>query len=256
MQLDSLTLTNFKNIPQAQLAFSPKINCLLGNNGMGKSNLLDAIYMLSFCKSFSGAPDSMIIRAGEDFAIAKGSYTRRNVSEELTLGIKRGKRKTLKRGAKEYMKLSTHIGTFPLVMAAPQDIDLIRGAGEERRRWMDMVISQSDPRYLDALIRYNGALEQRNKMLRDSIVDHNLYAAVECVMDAAAHTIHSARAAWTARLSSIFHHLYTAIAGTEEVVSLRYISSLDSSSGSILPLLDSARRHDEIVRHLRRPSSR
>ena len=249
MQLDSLTLTNFKNIPQAQLAFSPKINCLLGNNGMGKSNLLDAIYMLSFCKSFSGAPDSMIIRAGEDFAIAKGSYTRRNVSEELTLGIKRGKRKTLKRGAKEYMKLSTHIGTFPLVMAAPQDIDLIRGAGEERRRWMDMVISQSDPRYLDALIRYNGALEQRNKMLRDSIVDHNLYAAVECVMDAAAHTIHSARAAWTARLSSIFHHLYTAIAGTEEVVSLRYISSLDSSSGSILPLLDSARRHDEIVRH-------
>ena len=147
------------------------------------------------------------------------------------------------------MKLSTHIGTFPLVMAAPQDIDLIRGAGEERRRWMDMVISQSDPRYLDALIRYNGALEQRNKMLRDSIVDHNLYAAVECVMDAAAHTIHSARAAWTARLSSIFHHLYTSIAGTEEVVSLRYISSLDSSSGSILPLLDSARRHDEIVRH-------
>lgn len=134
-------------------------------------------------------------------------------------------------------------------MAAPQDIDLIRGAGEERRRWMDMVISQSDPHYLDALIRYNNALEQRNKLLRDSVVDHNLYAAVECVMDMAAAAIYSKRAKWTDRLSAIFHRLYSAIAGTDENVSLRYISTLDSTKGSLLPLLDSARRHDEIVRH-------
>ena len=118
MQLHSLTLTNFKNIPQAQLQFSDKINCFLGNNGMGKSNLLDAIFMLSFCKSFSGAPDAMVIRSGEEFAIAKGVYSRRNAAEELTLGLKRGKRKTLKRGGKEYVKLSSHIGTFPLVSDA------------------------------------------------------------------------------------------------------------------------------------------
>lgn len=249
MQLHSLTLTNFKNIPQAQLQFSNKINCFLGNNGMGKSNLLDAIFMLSFCKSFSGAPDAMVIRSGEEFAIAKGVYSRRNAAEELTLGLKRGKRKTLKRGGKEYVKLSSHIGTFPLVMAAPQDIDLIRGSGEERRRWMDMVISQSSPRYLDALIRYNGALEQRNKLLRDGVVDHNLYGAVECVMDAAAAVIHSSRAEWTRELGEIFHRRYASIAGTDESVGLRYISSLDSCTGGLLPLLDSARRHDEIVRH-------
>lgn len=249
MQLDSITLTNFKNIPQAHLEFSPKINCLLGNNGMGKSNLLDAIYCLSFCKSFSGVNDAMLIRSGEEFAIAKGMYTRRDTAEELTLGLAHGKRKSLKRGGKEYVKLSKHIGTFPLVMAAPQDIDLIRGSGEERRRWMNLVISQSDTRYLDSLIRYGSALEQRNKLLRDGAVDHNLYSAVECVMDIAASYIHAARQKWTSRLSDIFHRYYSAIAGTDENISLSYRSALDATQGSLTPLLDSTRRHDETVRH-------
>lgn len=249
MQLDSLYLTNFKNISEAHLDFSPKINCFLGNNGMGKSNLLDAVYFLSFCKSFTGIADSMLIRNGEKFSIAKGIYSRRGTQEELTLGLTKGKRKSLKRGGKEYVKLSLHIGTFPLVMAAPQDIDLIRGTGEERRRWMDMVISQSDARYLDALIRYGSALEQRNKLLRDNCVDHNLYAAVECIMDMTASFIHAQRTAWVQKLCDIFHTYYTAVAGSNEKVSLTYRSTMTEQEGKLSPLLDSARRHDEIVGH-------
>lgn len=254
MHLDHLSLTNFKNIEETHLDFSPKINCFLGNNGMGKSNLLDAIFYLSFCRSFSGVTDRMLIRRGEDFAIARARYSRRDSVEELTLGLSGGKRKSLKRGGKEYSRLSDHIGLFPIVMSAPQDIDLIRGAGEERRRWMNMVISQSDKRYLDALIRYNAGLEQRNRMLRDGIVDHTLYEALEMTMEMAAAYIHSTRSRWVSELSRLTDRYYSAIAGDDaEEVSLTFRGSLDApeagSEKSLIKMLDSARRHDEIVRH-------
>lgn len=250
MQLIHLSLTNFKNIAEAQLDFSPKINCFLGNNGMGKSNLLDAIHYLSFCKSFSGMTDAMLMRRGEDFLTAKANYLRRDTPEELTLGMARGKRKSLRRGGKEYTRLSDHIGTFPLVMAAPQDIDLIRGSGEERRRWMDMVISQSDRRYLDALIRYASALEQRNRLLRDGSVDHTLYEAVELTMEMAAEYICRARQTWIDTLSGLFSRYYHAIAGEGESVGTVYNSSVaDSGAPTLGAALDNARRHDEIVRH-------
>jgi len=254
MHLDYLSLTNFKNIAEARLDFSPKINCFLGNNGMGKSNLLDAIFYLSFCRSFSGMTDSMLMKRGADFTMAKAKYTRRDTPEELTLGMARGKRKSLKRGGKEYTRLSEHIGLFPIVMSAPQDIDLIRGAGEERRRWMNMVISQSDKRYLDALIRYNAGLEQRNRLLRAGIVDSMLYEAIEMSMDASARYIHSARAEWIARLSELASRYYGIIAGEEsETVGLSFRGSLDSPEAgdekSLTKLLDATRRHDEIVKH-------
>ena len=250
MQLIHLSLTNFKNIAEAQLDFSPKINCFLGNNGMGKSNLLDAIHYLSFCKSFSGMTDAMLMRRGEDFLTAKANYLRRDTPEELTLGMARGKRKSLRRGGKEYTRLSDHIGTFPLVMAAPQDIDLIRGSGEERRRWMDMVISQSDRRYLDALIRYASALEQRNRLLRDGSVHHTLYEAVELTMEMSAEYICRARQTWIDTLSGLFSRYYHAIAGEGESVGIVYNSSVaDSGAPTLGAALDNARRHDEIVRH-------
>ncbi len=253
MQLLDLNIVNFKNIAQASLTFSPKINCFLGNNGMGKSNLLDAIYMLSFTKSFTGTSDSLIITSGEDFTTARAHYSRHShhIPEELTLGITRGRRKSLKLAGKEYQRLSQHIGRFPLVLVAPHDIDLVRGAGEERRRWMDMVISQTDPTYLDALIRYNSALEQRNKLLRDGAVDHHLYLAIEAVLDHAAAIIHKARQQWIDTLAHIARRHYCNIAGNDaELLELQFIGSLNnSSSGSLSELLDSARRHDEIVRH-------
>jgi len=247
MQLTSLSIDNFKNIEQARLSFSPKVNGLLGLNGMGKSNLLDAIYTLSFTRSFCGVTDAMLIRRGEDFAIVKGEYLRHGVEEDLSLGLARGRRKSLKRKGKEYQRISEHIGSFPLVMISPADEDLVRESAEERRRWMDMVISQSDARYLDSLIRYVRALEQRNRLLREGSVDHNLYDAVETMMEPVADYIHRVRGAWVARLEPIFRRFYLRISGSGEVPSLRYASQLDESPLGVL--LDSARRHDEIVRH-------
>ncbi len=247
MQLTSLSIDNFKNIEQARLSFSPKVNGLLGLNGMGKSNLLDAIYTLSFTRSFCGVTDTMLIRRGEDFAIVKGEYLRHGVEEDLSLGLTRGRRKSLKRKGKEYQRISEHIGSFPLVMISPSDEDLVRESAEERRRWMDMVISQSDARYLDALIRYVRALEQRNRLLREGSVDHNLYDVVETMMEPAADYIHHVRGAWVERLEPIFRRFYLRISGSGEVPSLRYASQLDESALDVL--LDSARRHDEIVKH-------
>ena len=232
MELRSLTLTNFKNIGGASLDFSPKINCFLGDNGMGKSNLLDAIHYLSFCRSFTGVADAMVIRRGEDFAMARGLYRRRDADEELQLGMQRGRRKSLKRSGKEYTRLADHIGAFPIVMTAPSDTDLARGAAEERRRWMDMVISQESHRYLDALMRYATALTQRNRMLRDASGDGALFEAVEMQMEMAAEVITSARKEWIDKLRTRFGAFYAAIAGEDEKVDLSYEDSTADPDGS------------------------
>ena len=250
MILKHLKICNFKNIADADLDFSPKVNCFLGNNGMGKSNLLDAIYYLSFCKSFTGMTDAMLMRRGEDFAMLDARYDRRGVEEELSLGMAKGRRKSLKRMGKEYQRLSSHIGAFPLVLSSPHDIDLIRGTGEERRRLIDMLISQGDAVYLDRLIRYNRALEQRNKMLRDRVADPNLYIAVEMQMDSAAAYLHSTRSRWIASLSEIFDRYYRAIGGDDEHVTLSYRSSLsDEGMTSLSDALDRARHRDETIGH-------
>lgn len=248
MILQSLQLTNFKNIGHCSLDFSPKINCFLGDNGVGKSNLLDAIHYLSFCKSFAGLSDPMLIKRGEDFAIARGRYLRRDMEEELTVGLAAGKRKSFKRSGKEYRRLSEHIGLFPLVMVAPADIELINGSGEVRRRFLDMVISQADARYLEALIRYNQALTQRNSMLRDGVSDTNLYIAVEMQMEMAAEYIHKVRGERIDRLSDIFGRYYAAIADTRETPRLIYRSHL-SDGRPFGELLNANRERDRILRH-------
>lgn len=249
MILHSLTLANFKNIPQATLEFSDKVNCLLGDNGMGKSNLLDAIYFLSFCKSFTGLPDAMVMRQGEDFAMAQGRYTRHGADEDLSLALRRGRRKSLKRSGKEYQRLSEHIGMFPLVLASPADMALVTGAGDERRRLMDMVISQTDARYLDAIIRYAHALEQRNRMLRDGVADANLYLAVEMAMEAAAGYICRARRQWVDRLSGIFAAYYRAIAGDGETPALAYASHLADPTVRLADLMAERRARDAALRY-------
>ncbi len=248
MQLTSLSIDNFKNIRRARLEFSSKINGLLGNNGMGKSNLLDAIHTLSFCKSFTGVTDAMLITRDEDFAMLKGNYLRRDTDEDLTMGLARGRRKTLKRKGKEYQRLSEHIGTFPLVMVSPADIDLIREGAEERRKLIDMVISQSDPRYLDALIRYGRALEQRNRMLREGTVDHTLYDAVEMAMEMSASYIVESRREWVSKLTPIFERHYRRISGGNEMPQLNYSTRM-ADGVTLAELLDRERHHDEIVRH-------
>lgn len=248
MILRSLDLTNFKNIRSCCLEFSPEINCLLGDNGMGKSNLLDAIHFLSFCKSFSGMSDQSLITRGEDFAIVRGRYLRRGIEEEITSGLSVGHRKSFKRSGKEYQRLSAHIGLFPLVMVSPADIELVNGTSDVRRRFLDMVISQSDQRYLEALIRYNQALTQRNSMLRDGITDVNLYLAVEMQMDAAACYIHMTRRGRIEELSGIFGRYYEAVSGSREVPSLSYRSHLNDGR-PLSDIFDERRERDRMLRH-------
>ncbi len=249
MQIKTLAATNFKNIADARLEFSSKANCFLGDNGMGKSNLLDAIYYLSFCKSFSGLADSAVARLGEEFMTLRGCYLRRGVDEEVTIGIQAGKRKSVRRGGKEYDRLSSHIGVFPLVMVSPADQELVSGSGEERRRFMDQVISQADPVYLDHLIRFERALTQRNRMLRDHIVDHTLYEAVELAMARSAAYITRARLRWVDDLTAIFRPIYAAIAADGEEPRLDLKGHLTADPDSLTEQLDQCRRHDEIVGH-------
>lgn len=247
MILKSISIVNFKNIREARLEFSPNVNCLLGNNGMGKSNLLDAIYFMSFCKSFSGMTDAQLITKGEDFTMIQTTYDRRGDDESLNMGITRGKRKAMKRNGKEYVRLSQHIGKFPLVMSSPNDIDLIRESGETRRRWIDMSLSQADAVYLDHLIRYNRALEQRNALLRNGVADANLFDALDIQLDTAAAYISMARAQWIERLSPIFNRYYRLVAGDDENAALAYSSALLTMP--MRDLLLRERHHDEIVKH-------
>lgn len=248
MVLKSIALTNFKNIASADLEFSPKVNCLLGDNGMGKSNLLDAIHYLSFTKSYGRLPDSMLIRRGEDFAILKGLYARGGDSEEISAGLRRDRRKSFRRGGKEYQKISTHIGLLPAVMVAPADLALVTESGEERRRFADMIISQGDRAYLDALMRYNRLLEQRNRMLRDGPADRTLLESVDMMMDAQAALIVPAREAFTERLRGIFDRYYRLIAGDAESVDMAYMAST-AGHASLLDALGHARERDRVMRH-------
>ena len=229
MRLSKLTLLNYKNITEANLEFASGVNCLIGNNGMGKTNILDAIYYLSFCKSCTGQSDTSVITHGEPYMMLQGHYVRREVDEDVSISLYRGKRKVVRRGGKEYQRLSQHIGLLPLVMISPMDGDLIRGAGEERRRLMNQIISQGNSEYLDALIRYGKALEQRNSMLRNEMRDPLLYETVEAIMVQAATIIHQARKRWIEEFTPIFLRYYNAVAGDNEEVQLDYVSVLNDT---------------------------
>ena len=245
MILQQLSIINFKNIAQADLSFSDNINCFLGNNGMGKSNLLDAIYYLSFCKSFTHVVDSQNIRHGEEFFMLQGVYERNEMPEVLSCGIRRRQKKSFKRNKKEYRRLSDHIGFAPLVMVSPDDITLIQGGSEERRRFIDMVISQWDKPYLDTLIRYNKALEQRNTLLRQEVSDPMLYEIWEEQMAHAATIIYDTRNRFLNEFIPVFNRFYNLISNGNEQVGLSYRSHM--SDGNLLQQLADTRNRDLIL---------
>ena len=166
MYLKQLSLINFKNYASLEAQFSPKINCFVGNNGMGKTNLLDAIYYLSFCKSFFNSIDSQNITHHENFFVLQGLFSSGNEDIEIYCGIKKNHKKIFKRNKTEYERLSDHIGQIPLVMISPDDIEIINGSSETRRKFLDSIISQYDKHYLEKLILYNQALKQRNALLK------------------------------------------------------------------------------------------
>ena len=245
MILSRLSIVNFKNIAQADLEFSPGLNCFLGNNGMGKTNLLDALYYLSFCKSSTLLADSQNIRHGEDFFMLQGFYTYDDVCEEIYCGMKRRQKKVFKRNKKEYSRLSDHIGLIPLVMISPADSELIQGGSEERRRFLDLVISQFDKAYLDKLIRYNKALMQRNTLLKQEISDPAMYEIWEEQMALAAADIYRARRRFLAEFIPVFQEFYETISGGSEEVGLTYVSHIER--GNLRDLLAEVRSRDLIL---------
>lgn len=239
MILDHISILNFKNIKAADLELSPKFNCLVGDNGMGKTNFLDAVYYLSFCRSAFNPIDSQIITHDADFMVVDGKYTDDNGEDvRIYCGMKRGQKKHFKRNNKEYKRLSEHIGLIQLVFVSPADSSLITGASEERRRLMDVVISQYDKGYIDALTRYNRVLQQRNSLLKmESEPDPALMDVCEEQMASEGERIYNSRAKFVNRLVPMFQKLYTEISGGIEKVSLEYVSHCQRG-----PLLDVIRR--------------
>ena len=166
MYLQKITLVNFKNFESQSFDFEDKINCFVGNNGVGKTNVLDAIYYLSFAKSYFNSVATQNIRHNEDFFMIEGAYEINDRVESIVCSLKKGNKKVVKRNGKIYEKFSEHIGYLPLVIISPADRDLIIEGSETRRKFIDNVISQSDATYLQTIIKYNKVLVQRNSLLK------------------------------------------------------------------------------------------
>ena len=247
MILKRISILNYKNLEQVELTFSPKLNCFLGQNGMGKTNLLDAVYFLSFCKSAGNPIDSQNIRHDADFFVIQGFYEAADgTPEEVYCGMKRRQKKQFKRNKKEYTRLSDHIGFLPLVMVSPADTELIAGGSEGRRRFMDVVISQYDKEYLDALIRYNKALAQRNILLKsEKPVEDELFAVWEEMMAKAGEVVYRKREAFVNEFIPIFQSFYSFISQDREQVGLSYRSH--ARDASLLEVLRESRERDRIM---------
>lgn len=244
MILEDISLLNYKNLSDVGISLSPKINCFIGSNGMGKTNLLDAVYYLSFCKSAFSVADSTIIKHEAPFLMIQGRYCGDSgVEREISCGIKRGEKKQFRCNGKAYERFSDHIGSIPLVMVSPADNELIAGGSEERRRFVDVVISQYDKEYLGALIRYNRALQQRNALLRGGQeLDPEMLSLIEEMMAAEAVCIHAGRKRLVEELVPIFTSFHASIAGEGEEVGLRYRSHLHE--GDLAPMLAASRVED------------
>ena len=230
MHIQNLSLVNFKNFEEAGLSFSSNLNCFIGNNGAGKTNLMDAIYYLSFCKSFSNSVDGLNIRHDQDFFVIQGKYQRLEQEENIYCGLKRGQKKHFKRNKKDYKKLSEHIGLLPLILITPSDNDLIMGGSDERRRFLDSLISQYDQLYLDHLIRYNRALLQRNKLLKHFASERFFNEeSLGVWSDQLVHygkLIHEKRVEYLEKLQPIFQQYYELISSGKERIEMVHESSL------------------------------
>ena len=244
MWISTLNILNYRNIREASLEFAPKLNCFVGLNGQGKTNVLDAIYLLSFAKSAFTAQDSLNITHGEEMAMVQGVYKKLRVeslelkeagelkeeSFTISCGIKRGQKKQFRRDKKDYPRLIDHIGLIPLVMISPSDQQLIDEGSDERRRFMDVVISQLDRKYLDCLTKYNALLKQRNALLKQyadaSFPPDDLLEVLEWQMVEPAEYIYQARTEFFEAFEPYFIDTYKTISGSAEVPALKYVSQL------------------------------
>ena len=233
MHLKSLSLVNFKNYEQVDIPFSKRINCFVGENGVGKTNVLDAVHYLALCKSNFNPVDTQNIRYEQDFCVVQGVFERLGKNENIYCGIRIQKKKQFKRNQKEYQRLSEHIGLIPLVMISPSDSILINGGSEERRKFMNGVIAQYSRVYLENLIQYNRALAQRNRLLKDFAFSRNFNLEMLEVWDEQlvryGEPIFQERDRFVDELLPVFSTFYEHVSGNRESVRLKYQTQLHDS---------------------------
>ena len=246
--LEKIVISDFRNIALQELEFSPNINCISGNNGEGKTNLLDAIYYLSMTKSAFAASDRFNFRHGTDEFSLSGIYRMDNgLSSRFAMKISSKGEKNLRRDDKPYGRVSEHIGVLPVVMVSPSDNSLVSDSGEERRRFVNSVLSQMDREYMSAMQHYNRLLQQRNRMLKEPEVDRTLLEVIDMRMSALAGPIHDARRRFVDDIRPVVAEYYKALSGDTEQVDIRYESELSSSS--LEDILASSFEKDRILKY-------
>ena len=244
MYLKKLVLINFKNIAQAEITLSERINCFVGDNGAGKTNVLDAVYYLSMSKSALSMTDGQSVRHGEDFFVVEGTYAGDSGSNDtVNCSFLRRSGKVLKLNGKEYDRMADHVGRFPVVMVSPQDSVLITDAAEERRRYLNAFLSQLDRDYLASLMRYNAVLAERNRFLKSSSDEQMLQIYDMQLADHAAR-IYERRRDIIERMRPLVAEFYRQLSGDREQVEIEYRSELASASMGELLL---ASRERDIV---------
>ena len=251
MFLNQLSLINYKNFGSETFIFDAKINCFVGANGVGKTNVLDAIYHLSFGKSYFNPVATQNIRHGTDFFVVDGDFTKNGREEKIVCSLKKGTQKVIKRNGKAYNRLSDHIGLLPLVIISPVDRDLIIEGSDTRRKFIDGVISQSDKDYLQNLIKYNKVLSQRNALLKYFAANHTFDQSTLAIyngqLDEYGSKIYKKRAAFMDPFIQIFKEQYAVISGGNEQVTLAYESKL--SAEGLLSLLENNVERDRALQY-------
>lgn len=251
MFLKHLSLVNYKNFSSKSLEFDPVINCLVGDNGVGKTNILDAIYHLSFGKSYFNPVSTQNIKHETEFFVVEGEFEKDNRTEKIICSFKRGLKKVIKRNGKAYEKFSEHIGFLPLVIISPSDRDLITEGSDTRRKFMDGVISQSDKEYLKTLIKYNKVLVQRNSLLKYFVANNTFDPNTLAIYNEQLHTlgteIHQKRVAFVTSFIPIFKEQYAHISEKEEEIMLSYESQLLDKS--LLELLETTVDKDRAIQY-------
>lgn len=238
MHLKNLSLLNYKNFQSASFQFDSKINCLVGHNGVGKTNILDSIYHLAYGKSYFNPITSQNINHDADFFVIDGEFEKQDRQEKVVVSAKKGQKKIIKRNAKAYEKFSEHIGLIPVVIISPADRDLIVEGSETRRKFMDGIISQSDKSYLESLLKYNKTLSQRNSLLKyfaaNHTFDRDTLEIYNGQMQELGELLFEKRKAFLETFIPIFEKRYASISNEKETVQLKYKSQLHKESFSVL----------------------
>ena len=246
--LEKIVISDFRNIELQDLEFSPNVNCISGNNGEGKTNLLDAIYYLSMTKSAFATSDKFNFRHGTDEFSLSGTYRMENgLASRFSMKISSKGEKKLRRDDKPYNKVSEHVGALPIVMVSPADISLVSESGEERRRFVNAVLSQMDREYMSAMQQYNRLLLQRNRMLKDKNPDRSLLEVMDMRMSALADPIYEARRKFAEDLKPVVSQYYKEVSGGSELVGIEYESEL--SKASLDMLLEASYEKDRLMKY-------